>query len=154
MNFTFGIITNGLNNVYLSRILSDIKSLNIPNYEIIIVGGSSKFDNVKHIDFDESQKKLWITRKKNLITENAIYENIVYTHDYITFDSNWYNEFLKFGNDFSICMNRINNFDGTRYRYWTLWPGDQNWENQNGHYNEIQINKIVSNLYCWSFGVL
>ena len=142
MNFTFGIITNGSNDDFLSRIIHDIKCLNIPNYEIIIVGGNTEFEGAKHIKFDESQRPMWITKKKNLITENSKYENIVYTHDYITFDEKWYDEFLKFGNNFDICMNRINNLDGTRYRDWVLWPGDPNWEKQNG-YDNIQIRDLI-----------
>ena len=144
MDFTFGIVTSGLNDRFLSIIINDIKCLNIPNYEIIIVGGNTEFDGVKHIKFDERQKPMWITKKKNIITENSIYENIVYTHDYITFDKKWYEEFLKFGNDFDVCMNRINNSDGSRYRDWVLWPGDPSWEQQNGHYNNIQINNFIS----------
>jgi hypothetical protein len=144
MDFTFGIVTSGLNDEFLSRIINDIKCLNIINYEIIIVGGNTEFEGTTHIKFDESQKPMWITRKKNIITENAKYENIVYTHDYITFDRSWYEEFLKFGNNFSVCMNRINNTDGSRYRDWVLWPGDPNWEKENGYYNNIQINNFIS----------
>ena len=144
MDFTFGIITNGGNDNLILKIISDIKNLNITNYEIIIVGGNTEFEGAEHIKFDESQKPMWITRKKNIITENANYENVVYTHDYITFDDKWYEEFLKFGNDFSICMNRINNSDYTRYRDWVLWPGDYSWEQANGHLENIQVKNLIS----------
>jgi hypothetical protein len=127
MNFTFGIITNGNNDTYLNIIIDSIQFLEIPQYEIIIVGNSNVDRlNTKVIPFDETIKKAWITKKKNLITENAKYENIVYTHDYVIFDFNWYNEFLKFGDNFKVCMNKIENLDGTRFRDWCLcmWHDD------------------------------
>ena len=113
MNFTFGIVTSGTNDIFINQIIDSIQLMNIPNYEIIIVGNSLvKRKNVRIINFDELIKTGWITKKKNIITTEAAFDNIVYMHDYIVFDINWYNEFLKFG-DFKICMNQILNFDGT-----------------------------------------
>lgn len=127
MDFTFGIITNGNNDNFIKQIILDIRTLNIKNYEIIIVGGQNVYDEkIIHIPFDENIKKMWITKKKNIITKEASFENIVYMHDYITLLSNWYEGFLKFGNDFKVCMTKISNTDGTRYRDWTLWGNDVN----------------------------
>jgi hypothetical protein len=123
MNFTFGIVTDGDNDNYIDIIISSIEILKIPHYEIIIVGNSNiNKKNCKVIRFNENIKNKWITRKKNIITENANFENIVYSHDYIRYDENWYSEFLKFGEDFKICTNKILNKDGNRFRDWTLWP--------------------------------
>jgi hypothetical protein len=124
MNFTFGIVTSqndALNT--LSTIINSIRDLNIPNYEIIIIGGKNdhQSDNLNIYSFEENPNGGWITKKKNLITRYARYENIVYLHDYIIFDKDWYINFLNFGNDFKICMNQIINLDGTRFRDWTLW---------------------------------
>jgi hypothetical protein len=123
MEFSFGVITDGNNKNRIIDFIESIRRNSIPNnkYEIIIVGGEKIFgENIKHIPFDESQKKSWITRKKNIITENAEFENIVYCHDYIIFGRDWYNEFLKFGNDWDVCMNCIKNKNGERFRDWTL----------------------------------
>lgn len=127
MDFTFGIITgNGSINNILS-IIQDIEKLNIPKYEVVVVGGSHiSHKNVVHVPFDDSIKTGWITRKKNLITENAKFENIVYAHDYITYDDNWYSGFKQFGNDFDVCMTKIINADGTRFRDWLIWPHNDN----------------------------
>ncbi|MFX0072072.1 MAG: hypothetical protein ACFFAO_13370 [Candidatus Hermodarchaeota archaeon] len=123
MDFTFGIITGGNNESNINLIIDSIEKENIKNYEIIIVGSCLiERKNVKIISFDESIKRAWITKKKNLITENAKYENIVYMHDYIVFCNGWYEGFKTFGNDFKVCMNQIININGTRYRDWTLWP--------------------------------
>ena len=123
MNFTFGFITDGNNDTYLNSIIDSIEFLKIPEYEIIIVGNSHVDRlNTKIILFDETIKKSWITRKKNIITENANYDNVVYSHDYIIFEPDWYTGYLKFGDNFNICMNKILNVDYTRFRDWVLWP--------------------------------
>jgi hypothetical protein len=124
MNFTFGIITSqkdALNS--LSSIIDSIKNLNIPNYEIIIIGGDEdyKSQNISIYSFEENPNGWWITKKKNLITKYAKYSNIVYLHDYIIFDKDWYKNFLNFGDNFNICMTQILNPDDTRFRDWCLW---------------------------------
>lgn len=152
MDFTFGIITSGGNNDFLTKIVNDIKLLNIPNYEILIVGGDFQIEGTTHIPFDESIKKSWITRKKNIITENAKYDNIVYSHDYITFDINWYKGYLEHGDNFDICMNKIINKDGTRYRDWAFWPGDVAWEKKNNITSQLIIRDYLKSfLIPYSF---
>jgi hypothetical protein len=120
IDFTFGIITGGYNDSFLYRTVESIRNLKIPNYEIIIVGNSDVNGDI-NIYFDESQKNMWITKKKNIITNLAKYENIVYLHDYIIFDVEWYKGYLEYGDDFSVCMNIIENFDGSRFRDWCIW---------------------------------
>ena len=123
MNFTFGIITDGKNDSYLNQVIDSIELLKIPEYEIIVVGNSKINRNKTFvIEFDESIKKSWITKKKNLITQNAKYSNIVYSHDYIVYESDWYEGYLKYGDKFKICMNKILNSDYSRFRDWVLWP--------------------------------
>lgn len=140
MNFSFGIITT---NRVSDEILSSIRNQKIENYEIVIVGGLNYYDdeNIIHIPFDERIKNSWITKKKNLITENSKYENIVFLHDYIKLDDNWYKGMLEFGNDFNICMNRILNTDQSRYRDWTLWPGNKDLENKFNLTEKIILNE-------------
>lgn len=123
MNFTFGIITTGYNDDILLKVLNSIKNmtdLKKQNYEIIIVGNTEILAD-KNINFDESIRPGWITKKKNLITANSKYENIVFLHDYIIFDKEWYVGQLISGNEFDIRMDKIVNYDGTRFRDWCLW---------------------------------
>lgn len=121
MEFTFGIITSGTQDKSINKIIDSIEQQNIKEYEIVIVGNSYvDRKNTKIIKFDENIKSKWITKKKNIITQNSKFENIVYLHDYIIFEDDWYNGFLKFGNKFDVCMNIINNYDGTRYRDWCI----------------------------------
>jgi hypothetical protein len=125
MKFTFGIVTS-VGEEPLSRvrnIVESISNMEIPDslYEIVVVGGKElRGKNLVHIPFDESVKKAWITRKKNIITETARFENIVYSHDYVSYDKDWYRGYIDFGNDFDVCMNKIINFDGSRFADYCL----------------------------------
>ncbi len=124
MKFTFGIVTNG-NDEVISKIIDSIEIQKIPTYEILIVGNSDlKRSHTTVIPFNETQKVSWITRKKNIITELAKYENIVYLHDYITFDKDWYKGQLQAGEDYKVRVDRIVNKDGTRGGDWLLCPWD------------------------------
>ena len=74
MDFTFGIVTSQddvLNT--LAPIINSIRDLNIPNYEIIIIGGNNdhQSDNLTIYSFEENPNGGWITKKKNLITKYA-----------------------------------------------------------------------------------
>ena len=54
MKFTFGIVTGGEVD---NKVLNSIYNLNIPEFEIIIVGGKTLtgYPKLRHISFDESQ---------------------------------------------------------------------------------------------------
>jgi hypothetical protein len=135
MKFTFGIITSPESHVYLQQVVDSISEQNIPSdsFEIVVVGGSEAHqdDNMTVIPFDHSKRRLWITRQKNVITEHAKYENVVYLHDYVSILPGWYEGFQEFGNGFDICMTPIFNADGGRYRDWTIWIADDDPDCQN-----------------------
>ena len=121
MDFTFGIITGGGYEDNINKIIDTIEQQQITNYEVIIVGSANvNRTNTTIIDFDETVRDKWISLKKNIITEFAKYENIVYLHDTVALEDNWYSGFLKFGNDFDITMTKMLNADGERYRDWLL----------------------------------
>lgn len=150
MDFTFGIITNGTEDDKINEIVDSIELQNIPNYEIVIVGNSKVSRNrTEVIEFDESIKKSWITKKKNTVTDYANFENIVYLHDYIKFDKDWYTGFLKFGNDFDLCMTKIVNPDETRYRDWCLcmW-NDSRYESIFGQKNQLISDIVEPGMRC------
>ncbi len=123
MDFTFGITTDYKNVDRLLDTIRSIKSLRIPNYEILIIGPAhSQIDpDVIQIPFD-SPTPMWITKKKNILSRNAKYENVILMHDYFIFDHKWYSAFLDFGNDWDIATNTQLYIDGSRYRYdWVIW---------------------------------
>jgi hypothetical protein len=117
MNFSFIIFTNNPNIERIETCISTIKDLNIPNYEIIVVGGkhiNKDIANVIFVDFDEEQQPGWITRKKNIGVSIAKYENLCILHDYFAFDSNWYTNWISFGNNWDVATNTIKGINGER----------------------------------------
>jgi glycosyltransferase involved in cell wall biosynthesis len=122
MDFTFGIVTYKESPNDIQKVIESIYEQKIPNFEIVIIGGHEPLDkNIIYYPFDDTIRAGWITKKKNLITKLANYENIVFMHDYIYLDSDWYKNFVQFGNDWSVCLNPILNGDGSRYRDWCAW---------------------------------
>lgn len=129
--WTFGIVTGFEDVQRLNEIFESIRSLSIPNYEILLIGGGgdgliNDSPDVRIIDFDETEKPLWITRKKNILAQEAKYENIVLMHDYHIFDNGWYKNFQIFGTDWDICSCPQYLITGARNPMdWSLWdkPG-------------------------------
>lgn len=127
MSFTFGIITTGDGpqyEKYTDQVIQSILSQGIPedNYEIIVVGGAPR-SNVKHISFDDSNHLAWVTRKKNIITENSTKEYIVFLYDYISLEPGWYtfiSDHLLSHGPFDVGITRVENKDGSRYIDWVL----------------------------------
>lgn len=136
MEFTFGIITGGSNNhreyvtdvEVVERIKKIIKSIldqKIPSFEIIIIGGPdnySEYENITHIPFNDFKYKGWITKKKNLITQKARFDNIVYMHDYFSLDTEWYKNMVDYSDPFEIMMNQILDMNGKRFHDWVIDP--------------------------------
>ena len=127
MNFTFGIISGKERPGDIDKIIDSIeqiKNLTKNRYEILIIGGNQTPYrlNTKMIEFEDHPRGMWITKQKNIIAKEAQFENIVFLHDYITFDSDWYWGFQLFGfhTTFDVCMTPMLNVDGTRYRDW-VW---------------------------------
>ena len=134
IDFSFCIITdNSVEACYrIAAMINSIRELQIPNYEILIIGGDiNRFvgntQDVVKISFDESIKPGWITKKKNEIAKVAKYDNLVIMHDYFIMHKNWYQGFLK--NDIydsflncDICCNPIFMIDSRRdYTDWVTW---------------------------------
>lgn len=125
MNFSFGIITKDTDSENLNSVINSIILQKIQNFEIIVVGPKNVLtdasSNIKYIFFDESSKPGWITKKKNLITKNAAFENIVFLHDYVALLPGWYEGYIRFGSDWNVCMNRVEDIKGRRFYDWVAW---------------------------------
>ena len=125
--FSFCIVTGYQDTARLSEIIDNICSLHIPECEILIIGGNreSYFHNselVRFIDFDESIKPMWITKKKNILASEAKFENLVIMHDYHIFDPDWYINFKSFGTEWDICSCPQYLITGDRNPMdWSLW---------------------------------
>lgn len=125
MKFTFAITTDYSKWNQIQEVFDSIKALNIPEFEILSIGPDDygyEHNQVKFISFDETQKERWVTRKKNILCQEAKYDNIVLMHDYYIFDKDWYNSYLEFGDDWDICSNAQLLLNGKRhFTDWVTW---------------------------------
>ena len=127
-NWTFGIITNWMRAEWIEKVIQSILKQKIPNFEVIICGKLidrsiiEKY-NLKYIEFTEKDEIWWITKKKNLVVENAKYENLMIMHDKIILDDNWYNWMQKYWNHFESLSCVTKNSEGKRYSDWKVVLG-------------------------------
>lgn len=113
---TFGIVSN--DDTYLTQVIDSIRNYGPVNSEIIVVGESNITDFfIKYIPSNDK-----LTVKKNIITDNASYDYIVYMHNYVVLCENWHNGFLKFGFNFDVCCNVVIDYNNARWRDWCLNP--------------------------------
>jgi hypothetical protein len=117
--WSFGICTDGKRLIYHDEIVNAIRSLNIPNYEIIFCTENNEFfrSDCKVI-YIGKKKPAWITKKKNKIAKQAIYSNLFLLHDYAKPGGNWFKGFEEFGNDWDVCCTPVLKPDGERWWDW------------------------------------
>jgi hypothetical protein len=102
--WTFGIVTNGKRKDLIEKAIRSIRALQIPRYEILLCGSYAEAtgpDTVL-IPFTERDDRGWITRKKNIICEQAKFENIVVMHDRIHFPGTWFDGMKRWGSYFDV----------------------------------------------------
>lgn len=114
---TFGIISSDDTCGYIPQIIKDIRALHIEEYQILIVGPHKPFIGQRICQIMGGE----FTTKKNMVTNYAHYDTIVYMHDYITFLPTWYEEWRAQLDSFDIAMNRIECLDNTRFRDLCYW---------------------------------
>lgn len=122
--WTFGVVTNGKRKEFIEKTIKSVRDLRIPYYEIILCGkyyGGLEND-LRYIEFTDNDDKGWITKKKNLICENASYENIVIVHDRINFDINWFDGMKKWGPYYDVlsCFIYYPSVDAMRVNWDTM----------------------------------
>lgn len=133
MEITFGICASPNGNLdYLENLIYSIKdsyeyaALPEDKMEIIVSGSvpdNRKIKGVIYLEFDESIKPGWITKKKNDIVRKANYKNVVLLHDYYMLDDFWWKGFRSFEKnypDWKIAMNMVINFEGYRHSDWLV----------------------------------
>lgn len=125
-DWSFGIVY-GSSTIYLQEVIQSIREQGIPDYEIILVGNSSLIpeiegDDILKINFDETIRSGWITKKKNIVCQFSKKTNISLHHDYVKLNPNWFSGFESFGYDWDVCMTPIRDINGLRFRDWVKWP--------------------------------
>jgi hypothetical protein len=125
---TFGIVTSGENHLELNKVIKSIQDLELQDYEIVVVGNAQQLvaQDVRVIEFDETRKQGWITKKKNLITQNSTKHWIIYLHDYFIFEPSPALQTICSRNQSDIIVPKVVNSDGKRFRDWILWV-DNGW---------------------------
>lgn len=117
---SFVIITDGRAQSRISETLGSIRMQNLPDPQVIIVGGENTFGSeIHHIPFDDGQStRPWITRKKNVAARSVKHDVTVWMHDYHVFDPEWYSEMVAFGLDWDVQMNQVRMTNGHRMFDW------------------------------------
>jgi len=123
--WTIGIITNGKRNDVVEKFITSVRKQKIPEYEIIVCGTyfNREEKDFRYIPFSQHDDLGWITKKKNIICENAKYENIMILHDRFVLDNNWFKGMKKYGNQFEILSCPQITLDGIRAGDWMAMPG-------------------------------
>ena len=151
-NWTFGIITNWMRVEWIEEAIQSILKQKIPNFEIIIcwklidTSIIEKY-NLKYIEFTEKDEIWWITKKKNLVVENAKYENLMIMHDKIILDDNWYNWMQKYWNHFESLSCVTKNSEGKRYSDWKVVLGKDLYFIKNKIYSKIRKNEFIKKVF-------
>ncbi len=124
MSWTFGIVTFGTSPL-LAEAIATIREHGPEGSEVLVVGGDQHPEDADvWVNFDESIKEGWLTRKKNMIAEWANCDNLCVMHDYVGLEPGWASGVESFGNDWLTCMHRVLNNDGSRYRDWCVINND------------------------------
>lgn len=128
LEISFGIcISPGYNTLQLQNLVDSIRKTVDTIYEINIIGKFRKDiilpEHSNIIDFDETKKSGWITRKKNILAKNSKYNIVCLLHDYYVLHTNWYNGMLFYNNQNSkwdVLTNRIFRYEGDRHSDWLV----------------------------------
>ncbi|WP_241609151.1 hypothetical protein [Rosenbergiella australiborealis] len=92
--------------VFLNKCIERIIEINIPHKEIILCGDPHPefkfFDKVKIISDERQSEENHITKKKNLLVNAALYNNVCILHDRVLLPLNFYDAITTFGDFFPI----------------------------------------------------
>lgn len=123
--WTFGIPTDGIHSIqYHKQIIDSIFQQNIPGFEILFITENRNYqlndisDSRVQLIYMDSNKNHHITKKKNMLVQQAKYENICLIHSYIYLDKDWYAEVNKYGYNWSVGCCKTLNVDGKRSNDW------------------------------------
>jgi len=103
--WTFGILTASPS-INAERMVREILDLNLSAIEVVICGPASaglpRDARVRQIDLENPEPRGWITRKKNMIVDNARHENLCIMHDRFFVPGHFAEAMTRYGNLFSV----------------------------------------------------
>lgn len=123
--WTFGILTTGARLGNVEQFIDSVERYCKEPYEILIVspvdlGAIAERHNVRVLNFAEHDDLGWITRKKNLICEEAAYSDILVCHDRFTLDPQFTTDFAAWGYAYGLAAVRVRLEDGQRALDWAV----------------------------------
>jgi hypothetical protein len=125
MDFSFVVCAGPNTEPNLNLMIDSIEVQHIPQYEVIIVGEIElKRENTFRCEFNYNGHDRWTSRKHNVGAKLALYENIVFLHDYEVLHEGWYDAWKAFGNDWEVALNPIQTLEGFRHSDWCVLPHD------------------------------
>lgn len=125
----FGIITDGVKIKELEELIksiNEITGIQQTNFRISICGPESSKEQISKISQKvnyviappEFELQGWITRKKNLLLDYSLCENIVICHDRYRFPKDFLVQLISYGPDFSVFVPRQVDILGSRFPDW------------------------------------
>lgn len=160
---TFGICTGYDNAEHLIKCVDSIRNQQLDDYQIYIVGPEVPdliYDeligiDLEFIEFDETVKPLWITKKKNLIAQKADFDRLCLMHDYMWLTPKWAKELREFEkvHPWSVLAFPQQRSDGGRFWYdWSGFRGPRHLDDRQfykytdwTHNDEVYIS---GNIFC------
>lgn len=105
-SWTFGIPVGPEEPTFLNYTVGRLLELDVEDMEIILCGQPHKefkyFEHVKIVGLDIPAPPVHITKKKNVIAENATKKNICIFHDRVLLPKNFLSAMKKFGDFFPL----------------------------------------------------
>ncbi|MGE0813473.1 MAG: glycosyltransferase [Vicinamibacterales bacterium] len=123
--WTFGLLTTGARLENVERYVDSIAAFCDEPHEILIVspvdlGAIARRPNVRVLPFAERDELGWITRKKNLICEQARYSDILVCHDRFSLTPDFCRDFAAWGYAYGLAAVRVRLPDGSRGLDWAV----------------------------------
>jgi len=162
---TFGICTGYTNAEHLIKCVTSIRNQakDFDDYQIIIIGPEvpeTIFEELDHPDiefitFEEDERPMWITRKKNILARKADFDRLCIMHDYMWLTPDWAKKLWEFEgwNKWSVLAFPQQRSDGGRFWYdWSGFRGPRELDNRQfydyrdwDHNDEVYIS---GNIFC------
>jgi len=129
MSWTFAITTDYSDPFMIVEMVHSINNLRLPSteFECLVIGPAQHYiearrvSGFRYIPFQEI-KPGWVTRKKNILCQEALFENVLLMHDYFIFDPDWANQMALLNDEWDIvsCQQRL--ITGKRhFTDWVMW---------------------------------
>ena len=128
--YSFCIITDGRRPALLFEEVHSIHALNLPDYEIIVVGTApvQLGASVKFIKAPELASAGRLGAMRNMACRAARFDRLIVADDDMRFHEDFISGIAAFGDAFDVLCVRLLNPDGTRFWDWATYGGPRGHE--------------------------